>query len=167
MTLIELMVVLAILTIALSMFSRTLVSSARLDPLNRETVIAGEGARSQLEAMRNNMFREIFALYNDDPGDDPDGAGTAPGSRFAVDGLEPLAGRDYVGTVSFPVIDGALREDLEDDPLGMPRDLNADGEIDSGAHTDDYALIPVRIRIEWQGRGGERQLDMYTMFVDL
>jgi type II secretory pathway pseudopilin PulG len=167
MTLMELMVVLAILTVALSMFSRTLVSSSRLDPLNREMVTAGEGARSQLEAMRNHRFEELYALYNDDPADDPDGPGTAPGSGFPVDDLQPLPGREFVGRVIFPELDGTLREDAQIPSLNMPRDLNGDGEVDAADHSGDYVLIPVQVRIEWSGVGGQRNLDIYTLFADL
>lgn len=167
MTLIELMVVLAIMTVALSMFSRTLVSSSRLDPLNRETVIAGEAARSKLEEMRNNRFEDIYALFNDDPADDPDGVGTAPGSEFMVDFLEPVAGQNFIGKVSFPEVNGVLREDAPDEMLGMPRDINADGLVDADPRVDDYVILPVRIRIEWSGAGGDRSLEMYTLFADV
>lgn len=167
LTLIELMVVLAILTVALSMFSRTLVTSSQLDPLNRETVIAGEAARSKLEEIRNNRFDEIYALFNDDPADDPDGAGTGPGSEFLVDFLEPVAGRNFVGKVSFPEVNGVLREDVQDSMLGMPRDLNADGAVDADSRTGDYVVLPVRVRIEWDGVGGTRHLEMYTLFADV
>lgn len=167
LSLIELMVVLAILTVALSMFSRTLVSSSQLDPLNRETVIAGEGARSKLEEMRNMRFEEIYALFNDDAADDPDGAGTAPGSQFMVDGLAPVDGQPFIGSIVFPELNGVLREDAQDAMLGMPRDLNADGEVDATPRDGDYAVLPVRVRIEWHGSGGDRQLDMYTLFADV
>jgi prepilin-type N-terminal cleavage/methylation domain-containing protein len=167
LTLIELMVVLAILTIALSMFSRTLVSSARLDPLNSETVIAGEAARSKLEEMRNNRFEDIYVLFNSDPADDPGGAGTAPGDQFLVDNLDPIAGQAFIGTVFFPEQASVLREDVVNEMLGMPRDLNADGIVDADPRADDYLLLPVRIRIEWSGRGGDRNLEMHTLFADL
>jgi len=161
------MVVLAILTIALSMFSRTLVSSAQLDPLNREIVIAGEAARSKLEEIRNKRFGDIYVLFNGDPADDPDGAGTAPGAEFLVESLDPIAGQGFIGSVYFPEAAGMLREDAVDAMLGMPRDLNADGLVDADARAEDYVVLPVRVRIEWHGSGGDRQLDMYTMFADL
>ena len=93
-SLIEVMVVLAILSVAGAMFSQTMTVSRRLDPVGAETAMAAEGARTQLEKMHNHPFRDVFRLYNDDPSDDPGGKGTAPGSRFAVDGLSARLVRD-------------------------------------------------------------------------
>jgi hypothetical protein len=164
----ELMVVLTILTVALSLFSRTLVLSSRLDPVNRETVIAAEGARSMLETIRNNHFDEIVHVYNEDPADDPDGASTAQGRRFAVVNLDPRPGQPFVGTVVMPFNEaGELREDHVDEMLGMPRDLNGDGEIDSENHIDDFIVLPIGVRLEWRGAIGERSLEMYSLFADL
>lgn len=168
MTLMELMVVLTILTVALSLFSRTLVLSSRLDPVNRETVIAAEGARSMLETIRNTSFEEIARTYNLAAGDDPDGAGTAQGQRFAVANLDPRAGQQFVGTVLMPFNEaGELREDYVDEMLGMPRDLNGDGAIDSQNHIDDAIILPIGVRLDWSGAIGDRTLEMYTLFADL
>ena len=170
MTVVELVVVLAILTIAMGMFAQTLASSARLDPVSTETSIAAEAARVQIERMRNRPFDEVYALYNADPADDPGGAGTAPGNRFTVPGLAPLVADGFVGEVQFPEIGGELREDVADDMFGMPRDLNGDELVDGGDHSADRIILPLRIRIEWatrSGKGGRRSFAMYTMFADL
>jgi prepilin-type N-terminal cleavage/methylation domain-containing protein len=166
LTLVELVIVLAILSVALSVFSRTLVSSARLEPLNREAVIAAEAARGMLEELRSVPYEEIFVRYNDDPADDPAGPATAPGSRFAVEGLEPLDGEQTVGRVLFPVIDGQLREDAQDEMLAMPRDLDGDGQVDSLDHRSDALLVPVCVRVEWQLGKSARQLEMHAVFAD-
>lgn len=168
MTLMELMVVLTILTVALSLFSRTLVMSSRLDPVNRETVIAAEGARSMLETIRACPFDELARTFNDDPADDPDGPGTALGARFAVDRLAPAAGQLLVGRVVMPLDEeGRLREDLPNEMLGTPRDLDGDGVIDSADHIDDAIVIPVGVILEWDGAIGERKLEMYTLYAEL
>jgi hypothetical protein len=46
----------------------------------------------------------LFALYNNDPNDDPGDPGTAPGSLFFVDRLKPLASSPggLVGEVFLP-----------------------------------------------------------------
>jgi type II secretory pathway pseudopilin PulG len=168
MTLMELMVVLTILTVALSLFSRTLVLSSRLDPVNRETVLAAEGARSMLETIRNSRFGEIARSFNEEAADDPDGAGTAQGRRFVVANLAPVAGEQLVGTVIMPFNEeGELREDAVNEMLGMPRDLNGDGVIDSDDHIDDAIVLPIGVRLEWHGATGDRSLEMYTLFADL
>ncbi len=56
-----------------------------------------------------------------------------------------------------------VREDFVDARLGMPRDLNGDSVIDQLDHSQDYLILPVRVRMRWQGVFGERTLDLYTM----
>jgi prepilin-type N-terminal cleavage/methylation domain-containing protein len=169
-TLVEVAVVMAVVTVAIAMFARTLASSARIDPVAREATVAAEAARSMLEEMRNHPFSEIFRLYNDNPADDPAGPGTAPGSRFAVEGLTPTTSGGFVGRISFPTIGNQIRENSNDEMLGTPRDLNSDGVVDSADHTSDCTILPTRVRLEWASRSGQarpRQFELYTMFARL
>ena len=65
--------------------------------------------------------------------------------------------------MTFPGMDdfpGELHEDLDDARFGTPRDLDADGFVDSNDHALDYAVLPLHIRLEWKGPSGERSLDM-------
>ncbi len=166
-SLVEVVVVFAIVLISISMFARTLASSKSLDPIATETTIAASAGRTMFERMKNHPFEQVFALYNDVPGDDPGGAGTAPGAEFDVEGLTPLTPGGHCGTIIFPEKNGALREDAEDQKLGMPRDLNADGNIDGLNHGGDCVILPIRIRIEWVMHGSKdthRWFEMYTMF---
>jgi prepilin-type N-terminal cleavage/methylation domain-containing protein len=164
-SLVEISVVLAIVTVAVAMLSQTLGSATRLDPVTRETAIASGAIHDVIEQMHNHPFGQIFASYNQRADDDPGGPGTAPGSRFPVDGLMPIPGSSSVGTISFPAIEGRLREDVSDAQLGMPRDLNGDGIVDSRDHSNDCVLFPVRVRVEWAsgGKGPPRSIEMYTM----
>ena len=161
--------VLVVLTVAVGMLSSTMVSTARLRPIQRETALASEAARAQLETMRARPFDELFALYNADPADDPGGAGTAPGAAFAVPALDPQTGDEdgLVGVVRMPAAAAPLREDAADASLGLPRDLDADGELDGADHAGDYEILPVEIRLEWKGAAGPQDLVIYTMFADL
>ena len=60
----------------------------------------------------------------------------------------------------------ALREDIKDASLGMPRDLNGDGVIDSENHAGDYVLLPVKVRIDWKGITGERSFEVCTVLLN-
>lgn len=167
---IELMVVLAILSVAGAIFTQTMGVSRRLDPVGAETAMAGEGARTQLEEMHNHPFRDVFRLYNDDPSDDPGGPGTAPGSRFQVEGLTPTTPGGFVGRVTFPTVGSQLREDVTDADLCLPRDLNGDEVIDDRDHAADCIVLPMRVRLVWKshsGQGGQRSLTMFGMFANL
>ena len=56
-----------------------------------------------------------------------------------------------------------LREDVVLPALGMPRDLNGDNRIDDVDHRYDAIVIPVLVRIRWQGRYGERSYECGTL----
>jgi len=169
-TLIEVTIVIAILSVAVGLFAQTMVASARLDPVSEETRLAAEGARMELEDMRALDFAQIFASYNANPADDPAGPGTAPGAWFAVDGLQAPPGATAVGRVVFPMVGNALCENVVDETLGMPHDLDADGAIDSLDHSTNAIILPVRIELEWlskTGRQGKRRMAFYDMFARL
>ena len=165
LTAIELMVVMTILLVAISAFSGTVASAFNQRGVNRENAIAATAAGNLLETMRDQDFAQLFALYNEDPADDPGGAGSAPGNRFAVDGLDPAPGAvgGAIGEVIFPTVAGELREDVADDRLGMPRDLDGDHVIDSADHAGDYFRLPVAIRLRWTGKAGVREMTVHSM----
>jgi prepilin-type N-terminal cleavage/methylation domain-containing protein len=164
-SLVELVVVIGILTVSVSMLTSTLISASRHAPIQRESAIASNAARTVLETMRAEPLDRLFALYNADPDDDPDGAGTAPGPSFAIPGLEARATDEdgLPGRIVLPAAGAPLREDANLPELGMPRDLDADGAIDSADHSGNYVLLPVLVRIEWSGATGDRSLLFHTM----
>ena len=166
-TLIEVLVVLAILTVAVGYMARTVGSVGRLGPVSRETGRAVDAARATVELLRSGDFEQVFADYNADPADDPGGAGSSLGANFPAFGLSPQAGDldGTVGQVRFPVIGAELREDVVDANLGMPRDLNGDGAIDALDHSADYQVLPFSILLEWNGRTGDRSTEIFSTVV--
>jgi prepilin-type N-terminal cleavage/methylation domain-containing protein len=173
-TLVEVVVVMAILAVAMHALSRTMVSVLAEQTVNRETYIASSAAQSYVESLRDVPIQQIFALYNADPSDDPAGAGSAPGARFAVPGLDPGDAPDgLVGEIFFPTIDLAapgdppdleLREDVFDAQLGTPRDLNGDFLIDGLDHASDCFILPARVVVRWRCKGQMRE---YTTLATL
>ena len=151
------MIAIALLAIALMGFSRSMVSSMVASQTETEIRSASEAGQSVLEELSGATFSDVFALYNDDPDDDPAGV-TGPGSSFIVDGLDATQPGGSAGEILLPIVevDGGyqVREDLELPEIGMPRDLNGDGVIDAVDHSGDYVILPVRVRLEWDsGRG--------------
>ena len=134
--------------------------------------MARDAMRQMAERIQDEDFQDIYFLHNDDPADDPDGAGTAPGNAFVVPGLNPRAADadGIVGTILFPtVVTGAktqLREDVASKQLGMPRDLNGDGNVDKFDHAGDYILLPMTVRLEWRGMSGDRSLVLDLLLVE-
>ncbi len=166
-SLVELMVVFAIMTIALSMLSRTLTSASKLDPVSRERTLAAEAARNTVETMRGFDFATLYAHFNADPADDPGGAGTSRGKFFDVDGLTRAGERNRVGEIVFCDADGQIREDSPLPEFGLPRDLNGDGIVDRSDHTADCIIMPFKILVRWDGRSGPRKLELYGVFSNL
>lgn len=167
-TTLELVFAIAVLLVGLLSYSRSLVGSVELGRKNRDTAVATEAARTLVESLYATPFDQVFATFNGDPSDDPGGAGTAPGAAFLVPGLDLRNGDPdgMHGQVLFPTDGGALREDLVDDVLGMPRDLDLDGAIDGVDHAGDYRLLPVLVRVEWRSGARERLLEIQTLLAD-
>ena len=165
-TLVELTVAVMVMTITLGGICSSLLSTVSLSRTNHQTSVALDAARSRIEAMRGEIFEEIFLLYNADPQDDPDGPGTGPGNTFSVAGLDPQ--RDdpdgFVGEITFPGDGFVLLEEAKwnDPELGMPRDLNSDGSRNGANRANDYTVLPVRVTVEWLGAGTNQRVDLVT-----
>jgi hypothetical protein len=159
-------VAVALLLTGLLGLARALTGALDLGQESRGTALATAAAQGAVEALFAADFARAFALYNDDPSDDPDGHGTAPGARFAVAGLEPASGDGSQGRILFPVesdAPGVLREDLLDARLRTPLDLDLDGALDDADHSADYRILPVVVRIEWHDGGRTRELEVATL----
>jgi prepilin-type N-terminal cleavage/methylation domain-containing protein len=162
-SLIELSVAVVVMTVAVCGLSGSMVSSVALDRVNHETALAEAAVRGTMERITGTPFAETFAQFNADPADDSGGAGTAPGATFAVKGLHGNGGA-LPGTITFPIGGPSeLREDTVDAALGMPRDLNGDGAVDTADHSGNYRLLPVRVSVTWRGVSGLRTLTVESL----
>ena len=170
-SLVELAIAIVVLVVALGGLSGTVVSTARLARANEQRALADEALRRLAAELHVTPFGDIFAAYNTDPADDPDGPNTGPGGAFDVQGLRPLLDDPdgAVGAIVFPTMveagDLQLREDVALPELGMPRDLNGDG-VDALDHSDDYLVLPVSLEIEWLGSGGVSRSRMDLILVE-
>jgi len=149
-------------------FSKVIVGSMAATSTDHESNLAKEAGRAIIERLQAEDFDVVFALYNDDDADDPV-FGAAPGSSFPVAGLDPrTADADgFVGEILFPTdgsaFSGLLNEGLKDPRFGCPRDLNGDGDTLDQLGSGQYGLLPVIIRIEWQGTAGSSTLQLRTL----
>jgi type II secretory pathway pseudopilin PulG len=167
-SIVELMIAVVMLTVAVCGLSSSILSSLVLNRVNRESTLAQQAARDLLEQLQGEEFALTFAAYNATPGD-YGGLGVERGAGFAVPGLDARSGDPdgLPGRVIFPTIDVGgveqLREDAFDPELGLPRDLDGDGLVDSGDKAGDYELLPVRVAVEWRGARGDRQYVLSTV----
>jgi len=168
-SLLEVVIAMSVFVIGSGAILSTLIVGTSLRESTRETAMAVEAAQSAVERMGGADFSELFASFNSNPLDDPGAAGTAQGSSFAVPGLDAQEGDvdGLPGEIFFPGDGTILREDWNDQPLGMPRDLNGDGVIDALDHSLDYSNLAVRVRIVWWGSSGDREITIFTTFADI
>jgi hypothetical protein len=158
-----------VLTVGACGLVAVIVNAMSLSATNRETTQAANAAKQVLEHLRGTPSDEVFAAFNCDASDDPEGEGTAPGDNFVMRGSgNPDGSGVMVAEVHFPVDvnTGALREDVNDPLLGMPRDLNGDGAIDALDHSGDYVVLPVKVRIRWSGVTGLRTFELCTVLTN-
>jgi type II secretory pathway pseudopilin PulG len=164
-TLVEISVAIAVLTIGLGTAVYTLIGSMKLQRSSAERALALQAAESVLESIQATPIEEAFLRFNAIDGDDPVD-GDSPGDAFAVPGLAPWRGDadGLPGEVLFPGDNVALRENVFDAELGMPRDLTLDEPpfIDGDDHADDYRVLPLRVRVRWRGVLGDSELVLGT-----
>jgi prepilin-type N-terminal cleavage/methylation domain-containing protein len=163
MTIVEIMMAVAILSIGLGGGAIALIGAISLQRHVRERATAFEAAASTMDALQGEAFAEVFARFNATNADNP-AAGNSPGANFAVPGLEAQPGDPdgLAGEILFPGDGTALRENVADAELGMPRDLNADAQIDALDHAADYKVLPVRVRVRWRGAKGNAEFVLGT-----
>jgi len=159
----------AVMVVGVSALASTVVTGSALNQVSHETEVARKAIQTQIDAMRSTNFAQVFATYNVSGADDPAGANTAPGANFAVAGLTPVVGAPggVAGRVIFPSNGPQLFENGADTIIGMPRDLNLDAAVDALDHAADYMILPVRVRVQWQGASGQRTIELSTQLSGL
>ncbi len=138
-------VAMVLLTVAIGGLAGSVAFGLRLHRTNRETALAEEAAREILANLRQVPFPQIFETFSADP-------------DIAVEGLNPRPddADGMVAELIFPTdAAGELSEQADMPALGCPRDLNGADGIDALPHSDDYIILPVMLRLEWRGAGGD------------
>jgi type II secretory pathway pseudopilin PulG len=164
------MIAVTIVTTSLVGLFSALIQISRLNASNREILAAMRAAEQMIETLKTSDFEKIFASYNPTSADDPlPGPGTGPGPHFDVPDLSPQPDDpDHkCGRILFPTDSSGnqLREDVKDPDLGMPRDLDGNGTIDASDVAATYKILPVTIRIDWQGIQGKRTWSYRTVLI--
>jgi hypothetical protein len=167
MTMVEVCISMVVLMVAVGGTLSSISSHLVLGTTARETAVAYLEAERLVERLKAEPFAQLFARYNDSVDDDPVGP-PVPGANFDLPGFTPWPtdpdGR--VGRIFFPVAEGdpgMLREDITFN--GRTLDLDADGDIDPDDRSLDYALLPVRVRVQWRGQSGNRFIELQTILI--
>jgi hypothetical protein len=164
-TLIELLVSFSALMIVLLGFSRMLLSSHMASSTTHEATLAKEAARSMIERLQATPLADVYAEFNANPADDAGMAGSAAGADFAVRGLEapPEDADGLPGRILFPEAGGVLSE-LDIQPrYGWPMDMDRDGDVLTANVSATYRLLPIVVRVDWHGSGGNGSVEFKTV----
>ena len=78
----------------------------------------------------------------------------AVGNDFRVEGLTPIEGEENAGSIAL-ITDETLTDAEIGVVLGMPRDLNGDGDATDTDTSGSAKLLPAIITISWSVRGSE------------
>jgi type II secretory pathway pseudopilin PulG len=92
-TLVEIIIGMAILAGSVLGLMSLLSSASLHSTLNRDHQLALDAAHQKMEAVKADAktnLSQVVARYNQDPADDPEGVGSAPGASFTVAGLDAL-----------------------------------------------------------------------------
>lgn len=156
-TLIELAIATSILMIGLV---SVLSASSRMHSLrlsNRERTLAQNAMRSMAERMHatshgftddpNTWAAELLAAY---------APGGALGDTFSIEGLTPVdeqpQGSLWIGQ------DETQSDDDLGVELGLPRDLNGDGDASDDDVSEGARLLPVVLTLSWRGENGVQRM---------
>jgi Tfp pilus assembly protein PilV len=163
-TLVELLVSFSALMVVLLGLSRMLLSSQMASNTSHEATLAKEAARAEIEVLAGMTLADVYKTYNANGNDDPGVPNSAPGANFAVHGLEaPVDDADgQPGRILFPEQGGVLSEFANAPQYGWPIDM--DGVAGSTADVSTtYRLLPVVVRVEWRGSGGNGKVEFKTL----
>jgi hypothetical protein len=154
----ELSLALTILVVALVATTASNVRMGSLRRSNRERVVAHNAVRSIAENVQ-----AIAQAGTTDPGGFGNhlvaalSAGGALGTTFDVPELTAVQGQAHVGSITI-VTDETSTDAALGAELGMPRDLNGDGDALDTNVTSSSRLLPVVITLRWHSQSGDNRI---------
>ncbi len=158
LSLIELAIATSILMIGIVSVLSASSQMHSLRQSNRDRTLAQNAVRSMAERMHAaahgfssdpaTWAERLLTAYS---------AGGSFGATFAIEGLTLVEGDEAVGTIEIfsDETDGGAELGSE---LGMPRDLNGDGDHDDTDVSDGARLLPVVLSLRWRGENGVQRL---------
>ncbi len=172
-----------IIAAALTAFHLT-VSTVATGAANERSNAARLIMRKAMTDLEHRSFEDVFRAFNDDPSDDPDGPNSSPGAETLYEVVRNTANgglhiRQLDGAsdtshpaglfkviVEFPTSsDGFLSETRSDFLQGFTPDLNRDGHTgDSHLRVTEVDVLPMRLRVVWEGASGAESLEMARVF---
>ncbi|MCA9000288.1 MAG: hypothetical protein KDB61_00095 [Planctomycetes bacterium] len=157
MGLVEAVISVCVLVIGLLALSSTSVVIHSLSDADEARGLATQAMQNAIESAKNTSERASSnpqgwsATLTRSLG--PEGT---PGHQFEVPGLTPWEQESQVGSMIL-LTDETITDAALGITLGMPRDLNGDGDAADTDVSGDAILLPVLVRCRWSGSGGDRE----------
>lgn len=149
----EVLIAFAVAAVALMGTLSAIASIMQLTDSNREQAMALNVARQKLAELQIAPFHTTLEQFGP--------ASTANSTSFLqLDG----------GTIKFifPInASGKLDETMVDELMGMPMDLNGNGNSTDTNVSTNYCLLPVRIQLTWKSPNGSREMSLNTLLVKM
>lgn len=162
--LIELAIAISILVIGLVSVVSATSRMHHLRHQNRDRSVAQNAMRSISERIHARSYAfsadpttwsaNLIGVY---------GPGGSSGNTFDVEGLNVAAGSQVIGTIQI-VIDETLTDQQLNAQIGMPRDLDGDGQVSNTDVSQNARMLPVIVRQRWRGQSGPASLT-HTFYV--
>ena len=155
-TLVEVALAVTILLVALMAMSASTLRMNSLRRQNRERSVA----QNMVRVISENIHSVSEAAILDDPTRwseaiiDALSPGGELGNTFNVTELAPQDGQATVGTIQV-VIDETQSDLALGFEMGMPRDLNGDGDANDNDVTANARILPVIVTARWNGVTGD------------
>ena len=155
---VEVMVTSCLLVTGLLALTMTSVASFQLERTERERNQAANAMRSVMDHV--NALSD--AVLEDPQGwstavTDMFSSGQVPGNSILVAGLQTADNQPAEASIMI-VVDETLTDSELGTELGMPRDLDGDGLIESNDVSGAATLLPAIISLTWKGSGGSREI---------
>ncbi len=149
-TLIEAVVSLTILAVALLTLWGSMISGVHTIAAAEERSEALSIAQGKLEELKSRSMDLLIATYG------PKGS---EGDTFPATGIDDDADR-ALGRIVFYTDE---TDSQNGSGLGFPMDLNGDGDAKDKDVAAGFTLLPVRIRVTWEGVLGSQFVDVTSI----
>jgi prepilin-type N-terminal cleavage/methylation domain-containing protein len=157
-TMLEVSLALTILVVALVATTASNMRMGALRRSNRDRVVAQNAVRTIVESLQAVAAEGVL---------DPSGFGShvvaalstggTLGTTFDVTELTPQDGQAHVGSIVVVTDETATDAELGAE-LGLPRDLNGDGDaLDTNVTTSSH-LLPVVVTLRWHSHAGDQRI---------
>lgn len=149
-TVLEAAVAMAMLAVALLSLWGTLVYCSRSNVAAEQKKKAMNAAQAKIEELKSQPFATLVSDY---------GPSGKIGDRFAVPTVDDDSA-NAEGQITFYTDE----TDVTTDPtIGLPMDLNGDGDALDTDVAAGYQLLPVKVTVHWNGVLGEQRVDLRTI----